>query len=603
MTRSRARVARAAVVAILVASSSATVVPSGVSASALPSGRDAYRTPADVERELATLATQNPGLVRAVVLPRRSVQGRPIAGVEIAKDVNRADDGRPVWIVLGLHHAREWPSAEVAVELARDLVARQAEPRIAALLNRLRVVVVPVVNPDGYLYSRGTAPGGQPDATAARKRRSCRVLPGDPGTGCGADRGVDLNRNYGAFWGGAGASTDPDSDQYRGPAPWSEPESAAVHELTQNLPVTGVQALHSIAGLILRPPGFRALGRAPDETKLRRLGDAMAAAAGYESRRGFDLYEVNGAAEDWNYIAQGAFGYTIELGGASGDDREFQGPYATHVVDQYLGRAGTSAAGKGVREALLLSAEQAADPRDHLVVRGPAPAGTTLSLRKSFTTVTSRVCADTLSADTCGPTAPALRIPDFLQVGLTVGGGSVFAWHVGPSVAPYAREAGKRETWTLSCAVSGGATVVKRVYGWRGDVVDVAPCEEASLPVVGRSSDRAVVVRRVSVRPATNTRRSALASGSVRLALRCPVTCRGGSVLMRASAGGAVLARRTAVTLRAGRQTLVGVSLTAAGRRALARTVAPRTLRAAVLFRTPAGGSATVVRRVPLPAR
>ncbi|MCW3041773.1 MAG: cpt, partial [Solirubrobacterales bacterium] len=169
--------------------------------SGLPSGRTRYRTPAEVQADLDALVAGHPGLVRKVVLPRRSIDGRPITGVEIASDVEASGDGRPVYVVMGLHHAREWPSAEIATEFALDLVAHQTEPRVAALLAGLRIVVVPVVNPDGYQYSRGSAAGGQLDPVAALKRRNCRADAGDPpGGSCAQRRGVDLNRNYGAYW-------------------------------------------------------------------------------------------------------------------------------------------------------------------------------------------------------------------------------------------------------------------------------------------------------------------------------------------------------------------------------------------------------------------
>ena len=63
-------------------------------AGALPSGRTTYRTFADYQADLARLASEHPGLVRPVTIGS-SVQGRPIAGVEIAADVARTDDGRP----------------------------------------------------------------------------------------------------------------------------------------------------------------------------------------------------------------------------------------------------------------------------------------------------------------------------------------------------------------------------------------------------------------------------------------------------------------------------------------------------------------------------
>ena len=89
--------------------------------SGLPSGRDAYRHLADYEAELKALAASHPGLVKLITLPHRSLLGREILGVEIARDVN-VDNGQPVFLQLGTHHAREWPSAEHAIEWAYDLV-------------------------------------------------------------------------------------------------------------------------------------------------------------------------------------------------------------------------------------------------------------------------------------------------------------------------------------------------------------------------------------------------------------------------------------------------------------------------------------------------
>lgn len=562
----------------------------GAVRSGLPSGRTTYRTPTELQADLDTLADGHPGLVRRVVLPHKSVDGRTLTGVEIAQNVNRNDDGRPVFLVFGLTHAREWPSGEVATEFALDLVQHQAEPRVAALLAGLRIVIVPVVNPDGYAYSRGTSALGQPDPAASIKRRDCRALPGDEGgTDCAGHRGVDLNRNFGAYWGGPGASTSLDSDTYRGTGPWSEPEAAAVHELSQQLPVTGVQSLHNVAGLILRPPGFQRLGRARDEARLKSLGDAMAAATGYASRYGYELYEVTGALEDWNYVAQGAFGYTVELGGAYPGDTSFQGTYATHVVDQYLGRAGTSTAGKGVREALLLAAEEAMDARDHVVLRGPAPPGAILTLRKSFDTATSPVCSDTLAADACGPTAPAFSTPDGLDLALTAPPDGNLHWQVGPSTRPFVRKAGHRETWTLTCRRPRAATVTKAVFADRGQAVEVAPCDPASLPRAGVTR-----VARVSLAAPADTRAVVRRTGRIRVRVRCPVTC---TATVRVVRGATVVARGASVRVAPGRTVTLTLPLTAVGRRLAATRT---TLTATARFTGATGSSATLARRLAL---
>ena len=200
-------------------------------------------------------------------LPGRSYQGRELQGVEIAKDVHAADeDGRPVYLVVALHHAREWPSAEAAMEFAITLAKGYGNnARITSLLRSTRVVVVPLINPDGFVSSRGfpadpadvlggggdhagsaSTPTSATRARAARRsgrrrtsaavadlradrRPALRVRlvpdrgiapPGgifttgartapavpDPRTPCELQHGVDPNRNYGQFWGGPGST-------------------------------------------------------------------------------------------------------------------------------------------------------------------------------------------------------------------------------------------------------------------------------------------------------------------------------------------------------------------------------------------------------------
>jgi hypothetical protein len=405
-----------------------------VDESPLPSGRDTYRTLADYEADLQALAEANPGLVELIELNHPSVEGRTIYGVEIAEGVAATSDGRPTFLMMGLHHAREWPSGEHAMEFAIDLVENHgSDPRITGLLQRTRVVVVPVVNPDGFEQSRkwgdivdlrdvddgGTitilgTPGN------AYKRKNCR-LPGDlpavPGACESASPGafgigVDLNRNYGGGWGGAGTSNDFVGPTYRGSGPFSEPETQAVRELISERHVTTLITNHTFSNLVLRPPGVRAVGTTVDEAAMHDLGARMAAQNGYVNQHGWQLYDTTGTTEDWSYAATGGYGYTFEIG-----PDEFHPPFEK-VVDEYLG-AGDHA-GKGNREAYLLALENAADPRHHSVITGKAPEGAVLRLSKTFQT-----------KQTTGPS-----ITDTLESTLVVGTGGQFSWHVNPSTRP-----------------------------------------------------------------------------------------------------------------------------------------------------------------------
>ena len=114
-----------------------------------------YRTLADYEADMTALAKQHPRIVKKFALERPSLDGRTIHGVEIGQGARTGLRGEPTFLLMGVHHAREWPSGELAMEFAVDLVKSFGKnDRITGLLKKSRVLVVPVVNVDGFELSR-----------------------------------------------------------------------------------------------------------------------------------------------------------------------------------------------------------------------------------------------------------------------------------------------------------------------------------------------------------------------------------------------------------------------------------------------------------------
>ncbi|HUR85675.1 MAG TPA: M14 family zinc carboxypeptidase [Solirubrobacteraceae bacterium] len=447
---------------------------------AVPSGRTTYRHLADYEAELKALAAAHPGLVKLIALPRRSLLGRPILGVEIAREVN-VDRGQPVFLQLGLHHAREWPSAEHPMEWAYDLVRGYgSDAEITRLVDATRTIVVPVVNPDGFNLSREwpvdvatlfapvNLPAGlggslpllgdpaydlpilaeegvfpAPGTGFAYKRRNCRVADGrDPAPGeceslSNRRRGVDLNRNYGGFWGGPGASFDAEADDYRGAGPFSEPEVQNVRELVSAHQVTTLITNHTYSNLVLRPPGVAAAGDPPDEALYKALGDEMASKNGYVSQHGFELYDTTGSTEDWSYYATGGLGFTFEIG-----ENEFHPPYAEQTAEYERNR-----------EAYLVALRSTANAAHHAVAEGRARPGTVLRAHKELGSSTLPVIVDV-----AGATAPPRSFSDVLDTTMTVGPSGSFSWHLNGSTRP---GAAAPEAWTVTCERPAGTVVAR----------------------------------------------------------------------------------------------------------------------------------------------
>ncbi|MGH2957513.1 MAG: M14 family zinc carboxypeptidase [Solirubrobacterales bacterium] len=441
---------------------------------ALPSGRTTYRVYDDYLAEIDQLADQNPDFVRKVVVGQ-SLEGREIVGLEIASEVNREDDGRPVYVQMGLHHVREWPSGEFPMEFAIDLVNGYNDPdsnqRIVDLVENARTFILPVINPDGFLVSRGAAisPVGGGGAigfgivagSGEYKRKNCRPAnAAEAAIPCAqrpASSGVDLNRNYGYYWGGPGSSTTASSESYRGAAPFSEPESEAMHRFVSKIHPTVLISNHTFTenGWWLRQPGFNGSffpqdngATTPDEEAMKALGDAMGdegmdnpllGATGWPSDRAWELGDITGATEDWNYFAQGTYGYTPEARGT-----DFHGLYQAMVINEYT--RDPAEPDKGVREAFLLAGEEAYDVDNHGVIEGSVPPGATLTLHKEFD----------------APRHPQNGGPpthEVLHTTLEGGADGNYRWHVMPDDRPKIPDSplpAGDETWTMTCQRPGG---------------------------------------------------------------------------------------------------------------------------------------------------
>ena len=401
-----------------------------VEQTALPSGRTSYRRLADYELEMKQLAARYPSLAKPVTLAETTLEGRPVNGIEITRNADDTQDGKPVFLQLGVHHAREWPSSEHAIEFGYDLLTNYGKSaRTTRLVNATRTIVVPIVNVDGFNLSREA-----PDDSGsgfAYKRKNCRVVDGQtpaPGA-CGLQvnrgKGVDPNRNYGGLWGGQGASFNPNSDTYRGAGPFSEPETRNIQKLVSSRQVTNLITNHTYGNLTLRPPGLVAQGPPIDEPAYRALGERMTDHNLYANMPSYGLYDTSGTTEDWSYYSTGGWGFTFEIG-----PEAFHPAFEKAVVNEYLGSGDATGAGKGGnREAYYEMLESTADAGMHSLLTGKAPKGSTITLRKQFQTKTSPVIGP-------GGTGPAQEFTDTLESSYTVPTNGKVAWHVNPSTRP-----------------------------------------------------------------------------------------------------------------------------------------------------------------------
>ncbi|MGH2818771.1 MAG: M14 family zinc carboxypeptidase [Actinomycetota bacterium] len=428
--------------------------------------RKDYRRLSAYVSEMKKLARKHPSFVRVMKLEHKTLEGRNVLGLEIAARVRR-NDGRPTFYVDGVHHAREWPAAEYPMIFAHYLAEGFGRDRdITSLLERLRVVIVPVVNVDGFDYSRESLAdpdglGAYPLAVAGleaywRKNRRSPSGATVPQAQKNPDAyGVDPNRNYSYVWGddGGGSSGIHVDQTYRGDAPFSEPETRSVRKLVLGRHVTGVITNHTYGNLVLRPWGHT-VKDAPDERILAPLGARLARTmGGYTNQKGIGLYATTGTTDDWAYAAVSALGYTLEHGTA------FHPPYGASVGKSF----------KGVLRAYMIMARTAADPDLHSVISGRVvdrrgrSVGARLFLTKRFRTPLGRG----------NPTGERF-IVEKLATAMRAGRNGNFGWHVNPSTRPIASSKGGRESYTLTLVSRAGCRTL-HVKVDRGERLNLGP--------------------------------------------------------------------------------------------------------------------------------
>jgi hypothetical protein len=217
-----------------------------------------------------------------------------------------ATGAKPSTMHVGGIHAREIANPELLMTFATQLLdgyGRDAEATM--LLDSRETVLVPMLNADGHaVVERGFA-GDRNGNTMQRKSTSG----GNPSTG------VDLNRNFEFHWGGAGASSSPRSETYRGPSAGSEPESQAVMKYVREHKPGVFIDWHSYSQLNMFPWGDT---KTPtkDHQAFKAIAEKFTTWNGYSPMPAINLYPTTGTTDDHAYGADDVPAFAIETGTA-----------------------------------------------------------------------------------------------------------------------------------------------------------------------------------------------------------------------------------------------------------------------------------------------
>ncbi|MCP4678789.1 MAG: hypothetical protein GY854_25540 [Deltaproteobacteria bacterium] len=202
-----------------------------------------------------------------------SIEGREIWAILLSAGPDVESIEPEIRIVGGIH-GNECMSVELVVEIIEVLVGNYGDDEFTSdLIDGAEIVFVPVINPDGYSGD-----------SAARVNAN----------------GVDLNRNLGFAWTGEGS------------APFSEPETRAVRDLSLDSSFVLGLSYHTVASYVNAPWNYTPFHPA-DEDLFQAIGEAYAGSSGYKVTFGWDWYGIYGDLNDWSLGTTGTFDWTIEM--------------------------------------------------------------------------------------------------------------------------------------------------------------------------------------------------------------------------------------------------------------------------------------------------
>ncbi len=282
-----------------------------------------YYTYNEAVTEMDNLHNLYPQIIGEKFSIGTTYEGRTIWAFEVTH-FDGSENTRPAVLYEAAIHAREPGGVSTLFGFLWYLVRNYGtDPEVTELLNSRRLYFIPIVNPDGYVYN---------ESSDGYWRKNKRDNDND-GIFEENDDGVDLNRNFSYQWGydDAGSSPDPTSNTYRGPSPFSEPETQAVKFLTDSIQPKVAIDYHTYSNLLMFPWGYANLPTVDDDL-LRAFASKLTESNGYAiGRPGELLYNVNGGTIDWWYsdsTHSKILAYTAEVGEA------FWQPDTTVILEQ-----------------------------------------------------------------------------------------------------------------------------------------------------------------------------------------------------------------------------------------------------------------------------
>uniref|UniRef100_A0A182PLQ5 Zinc carboxypeptidase A 1 n=1 Tax=Anopheles epiroticus TaxID=199890 RepID=A0A182PLQ5_9DIPT len=214
-------------------------------------------------------------------------------------------DNQAIFIDANIH-AREWITSATITWVLNELLTSE-DARVRYIAENYDWYIVPVANPDGFVYTHTTE-------RLWRKTRTQHNL---------LCYGTDPNRNFNFQWNNGGTSTMPCSDNYSGPEPESEVEVSNLTKFVRSIAANVKLSLsiHSRGQYILLPFGYNNAPRTYNYQDLMQVGQRASVDMYKQYSKPYRvgttadvLYVASGISVDWAHAVAGIpLAYTYEL--------------------------------------------------------------------------------------------------------------------------------------------------------------------------------------------------------------------------------------------------------------------------------------------------
>ena len=258
-----------------------------------------------LRKEIYALAGRYPFLHLARI--GKSVMGRELLALQLGK-------AKSYLLIAAAFHGTERITAAVALRFAEQVCAAVAAGGdltgipIRRALKERGLIILPMVNPDGCDIAIHGEKG-----CLGRAERIKRLCGGHFEEWNANGRGVDINHNFDAGWLALKEKEKkagiygPSKKQYGGSRPVSEPETAALVSLCENIRFEHAIAFHSQGEVIYWSWGEK------ENKKGLKMAEIFAASSGYALDVPLGL-ALGGGFKDWFIERFNRPAFTVEIG-------------------------------------------------------------------------------------------------------------------------------------------------------------------------------------------------------------------------------------------------------------------------------------------------